>query len=211
MRWPRLVYLYETPLWRRNPFLARANGISLSNELAFIENAAGIDRAKSILDLGCGTGISSRPFAARLPEARIVGLDMLPPMLHYARRKARRKRLSNLVFVRATAENLPFAPASFDVVNCCGALHNFDDLDRALSGVMRVLRSGGRFTVATYRKGAGRRFETFLRRIRASSFSAPELENRFRRAGLANFVCLHEGPTWIVAMARKPGDARASR
>lgn len=89
MRWPRLVYLYETPLWRRNPFLARANGISLSNELAFIEDAA---------------------------------------------------------------ENLPFAPASFDVVNCCGALHNFDDLDRALAGVVQVLRSGGRFIVAMARK-----------------------------------------------------------
>ena len=153
MRWPRLVHLYETPLWRRNPVLARANGISLSNELAFIEDAAEIDRAKSVLDLGCGTGISSRPFAARLPEARIVGLDMLPPMLHYARRKARRKRHSNLAFVRATAENLPFAPAS--------------------------------------------------------SFSAPELEDRFRRAGLADFACLHEGPAWIVAMARKPAASDA--
>ena len=153
LRWPRMVYLYETPLWRRSPFAARANAISLSDEFALIMYAAEIDRARRVLDLGCGTGISSRPFAARLPKGQVVGLDVLPPMLHYARRKARRKRLPNLAFVRATAEDLPFASASFDVVNCCGALHNFDDLDRALAGVVRVLRSGGRFTVATYREG----------------------------------------------------------
>ena len=89
-------------------------------------------------------------------------------------------------------------------MNCCGALHNFDNLDRALAGVVRVLRSGGRFTVATYRQGAGRRLEAYLQHIRASSFSVPELEERFGRAGLTDFACLHEGRAWIVAMARKP-------
>ena len=204
LRWPRLVHLYETPLWRRSPFLARANGISLRNELASIGAAAEIDRARSVLDLGCGTGITSRPFAAQMPKGRVVGLDVLPTMLHYARRKARRVKLPNLAFVCATAEDLPFASESFDVVNCCGALHNFDDLERALAGIVRVLRPGGRFTVATYRKDAGRRFEGFLRRIRANSFSVPDLADRFAHAGLADFACLHEGPSWIVAVARKP-------
>jgi SAM-dependent methyltransferase len=203
LRWPWLVHLYETRLWRRSPRLAQLAGISFERESALLHEAAGLETAERVLDLGCGTGITSRPFAERLPGGLVVGLDVLPPMLHYARKRGR--AYPNLHWVRASAQGLPLAGAAFDVVNCCGALHNFPDLDGALAEVERVLRPGGRFTVAAYREGAPARFERLRRRIRAAAFSVDGLERSCARAGLGDFECLHEGPGWLLAAATKGG------
>ena len=125
-------------------------------------------------------------------------------MLGYAQRKALARDLFNLRWVRACAEEIPFRSGSFDVVNCCGALHNFTDLAGALAEVERVLRPGGRFTVATFRENAGRAFAAFRKRVNARAFTPASLETVLEEAGLGAFQCLHEGRSWLVAIAHKP-------
>lgn len=205
LRWPWLVNLYETRLWRRSPRLARWAGISFEDECALLHEAAKLDGAERVLDLGCGAGITSRPFAERLPRGLVVGLDMLSPMIRYARRRGRGH--PNLGWVQASAQQLPLAAESFDVVNCCGALHNLPDLDGALAEIARVLRPGGRFTLAAYREGAPAGFEKLRRRVRANAFTVEGLEASLAAAGLAGFVCLHQGPTWLLAAATR-GEGR---
>ena len=126
---------------------------------------------------------------------------MLPAMLRHARKRGRRH--GNLAWVRATAQALPFADESFDVVSCRGALHNFPDLDGALAEIARVLRPGGRFTVATYRAGGPASFERVRRRIRAAAFTEAGLAGAFAQAGLEGFRCLHTGPAWLLAVATR--------
>jgi SAM-dependent methyltransferase len=210
LRWPWLVHLYETRLWRRSSRLARLAGIDFERETALLHEAARLPAAERVLDLGCGTGITSRPLAKRAPGALVVGLDALTPMLRYAKKRGR--SLGGLRWVHADAQSLPFAAASFDVVNCQGALHNFRDLAAALEEIARVLRPGGRLTVATYRRGAPEKFDRFRQRVRAAAFSEDELEGAFARADLRDFACLHSGPTWLLVSATlQPSPTRSQR
>ena len=64
-------------------------------------------------------------------------------MLRAAAQFARQQQLHNVILIRGTALRLPFPPACFDVVNCCGALHLFPSPGRVLREIHRVLKPGG--------------------------------------------------------------------
>lgn len=94
-----------------------------------------------ILDIGAGTGSTTRRLMRRYPRARFVALDLAPDMLRRARRRA--PLLQRLRCVCADAESLPFREARFDLVFSNLALQWINDLDRVFREVQRVLRPGG--------------------------------------------------------------------
>ena len=204
-----VVAVYESRLWRRNPFAEALMGIAFTDELDCIARAARLDEASRVLDLACGPGIYTRPFARRLTRGHIVGLDLSRPMLAYAQRRRRAEGLVNLDLVRGSALDLPFAAASFDVVNCCGALHLFPDVPRALGEVYRVLRGDGRFTMAVIRAGDGPRARRVVglrrRLLGVHSFAPSDLDRQLGRAGFGGFEVLHEHGPWMIAAATKRG------
>jgi len=207
MESPPVVAVYESRLWRRNPLVEAFMGISFADELDRIAGAARLDAAARVLDLACGPGIYARPFARRLRGGRVVGLDLSRPMLAYARRRRRAEALTNLDLVRASALDLPFATALFDVVNCCGALHLFPDVPRALAEAQRVLVADGRLTLAVVRAGDRPRDRRAARRRRrlfgVHSFTRDDLERLLGAAGFASFAALHEHGPWMLAAATK--------
>jgi SAM-dependent methyltransferase len=95
--------------------------------------------ARRVLDVGCGEGQLSR-LAARGAVELVTGVDPTWAQLEVARRRGGQVR-----YARAAAADLPFAPASFDVVVACLVFEHIDDVDRALAEVGRVLVDGGRF------------------------------------------------------------------
>jgi SAM-dependent methyltransferase len=207
MEWPPLVSIYESRLWRRSGLFARVSGISFEREIACITEQARLDRASRVLDLACGSGIYSRPFAHQLASGRVVGLDLSRPMLDEARRRSRREGCANLDLVRGSALELPFRSSCFDVVNCCGALHLFPDVPRALAEIERVLRDGGRFTAAVIRRGEGAEARAAGLRERAlgvHAFTRAELAERLFDAGFAELRFPHEHGVWMLAAAQKP-------
>jgi ubiquinone/menaquinone biosynthesis C-methylase UbiE len=113
--------------------------------------AAGVKPGDRVLDVGCGPGYFVRMLAEAVgPTGSAVGVDAAPEMIDYARRKAR--RLSNCRFESASAEELPFPDASFDVVVSSLMLHHLPDELRlqAASEMKRVLRPGGTVLVADF-------------------------------------------------------------
>lgn len=102
---------------------------------------------KSILDLGAGTGRSSRALAKAYPRSRVSALDLSAGMLRIARK--RRSFLSRTAEVRGDAVKLPFQSGSFDLVCANLLLPWIDDLAGCLGEVARVLKKGGVFTFAT--------------------------------------------------------------
>jgi len=98
---------------------------------------------RDVLELGSGAGQCSR--WVRLRGGRSFGLDLSARQLQHS---LRIDEESGVVVpsVRATATELPFADATFDVVFCSfGALQFVADIDHCLDEVARVLRPGGRF------------------------------------------------------------------
>jgi len=109
-----------------------------------VSKAAGVAPGQAVLDVACGTGALTMAAAAIVgSHGRVAGLDANPDMLAVARRKSK-----IIDWREGRAEDLPFDDASFDAVISQFGLMFFDDRPRALSEMMRVLKPGGRLTVA---------------------------------------------------------------
>jgi SAM-dependent methyltransferase len=112
----------------------------MSEDLAAL---VGLETAQLAVDLGCGTGVSTRAILARLPPTgRVVALDSSEAMLGTGRSELVEPRVR---WVRARAEALAShleEPA--DAVLCNSAFWQMD-MSTVLDGVARALRPGGRF------------------------------------------------------------------
>jgi len=201
-----IVRVYESRLWRRSLLTRLALGLSFEHEHALIQRAVHLEPAACMLDLACGSGIYARPFARALTGGTVVGLDLSPAMLRHARRAASAEGIDNLHLVRGDATTLPFAPARFDHVNCCGALHLFPDASRALAEMHRVLRPGGRVTLAVVRRSDGllAPVATVLLRLGVESFRPADLGAMLARVGFDDVRWHHARALWAVASARCP-------
>lgn len=101
------------------------------------------DRPIRVLDVGCGTGQFAEKMRQALPNARIVGVDLVEGML--SKGLARwREHAGHVSPVQGDSERLPFADGSFDVVTCANSFHHYPHQDRAVKEMKRVLRPGGR-------------------------------------------------------------------
>jgi tRNA (cmo5U34)-methyltransferase len=105
--------------------------------------AAGVP-ARTILELGVGTGETARRLLARHPAARLVGIDASEAMLAEARRRLPEAELS----VSRLEEPLP--PGPFDLVVSTLAVHHLDGAGKRdlFARVREALRPGGRFILA---------------------------------------------------------------
>jgi len=111
-----------------------------------VVEAAGIRRGDRVLDVACGTGVLARAVAEAVgPVGSVMGLDLDPGMLTIAARVA-----PSISWYRGVAENLPFHDAAFDAVVSQFGLMFVQDRSSALREMWRVLRPGGRMTVAVW-------------------------------------------------------------
>lgn len=94
-----------------------------------------------VLDVGCGTGLATRPLHGR--EADIIGVDRSSEMLTVARRH---EVGAGIEYIRASAEKLPFDAHYFDAVIAVRAAHYFIN-DDAINEIKRVLKPGGAFFI----------------------------------------------------------------
>lgn len=95
-----------------------------------------------ILDLACGEGWAGRLLAERIgPGPQIVGIDIADEMVRRASVKNAAYR--NLSFQCGPAHDLPFAADSFTKAFCIESFYYFDDQERVIRELKRVLRPGG--------------------------------------------------------------------
>jgi ubiquinone/menaquinone biosynthesis C-methylase UbiE len=102
-----------------------------------------------VVDVGCGTGALSIPIAARLPSARVIGVDGDPQVLDIARGKPGAETVE---WTEGLAGALPLKAGAADVVVTSLVLHHLPlQVKREmLSEARRVLRPGGRLIVADW-------------------------------------------------------------
>ena len=104
-----------------------------------------------VLDVATGTADLALALAADLPEAEVIGVDLSEGMLGVGRQKVDRNGLRARVRLeQADAENLPFEDGAFDAVTVAFGVRNFENLDKGLGELQRVLRPGGHLMVLEF-------------------------------------------------------------
>ena len=104
---------------------------------------------KRVLEVSCGHGGGSSYLTRTLKPASYTGLDLNPAGIEFCKT---RHHLPGLEFVHGDAQNLPFPDDSFDAVVNVEASHLYPDVPRFLAEVARVLRPGGHFLYADFRR-----------------------------------------------------------
>ncbi|NLP57345.1 bifunctional demethylmenaquinone methyltransferase/2-methoxy-6-polyprenyl-1,4-benzoquinol methylase UbiE [Lutibacter sp. B1] len=101
----------------------------------------------SILDIATGTGDLAINLA-KTKASKIVGLDISEGMLNVGRKKIEKLELSNTIqMVLGDSEKIPFSDNSFDAITVAFGVRNFENLEKGLSEIYRVLKPGGTFAV----------------------------------------------------------------
>ena len=102
-----------------------------------------LSESSLILDVGCGTGNNTILLASTV-QNRVIGLDVSHGMLQKAYEKQ-----SQIPFVQAPADCIPFATESVDFVFMTEVLHHLPDIPATLHEICRILKSSGSFCIVT--------------------------------------------------------------
>lgn len=105
-----------------------------------------------ILDIATGTGDFAIESLSLKPE-EIVGIDISEGMLQKGREKMVKRKVDHIISMRlGDSENLPFEDNYFDALTVGFGVRNFQNLEKGLAEMLRVVRPGGKLIVLEFSK-----------------------------------------------------------
>ncbi|MFA6923028.1 MAG: bifunctional demethylmenaquinone methyltransferase/2-methoxy-6-polyprenyl-1,4-benzoquinol methylase UbiE [Bacteroidales bacterium] len=107
---------------------------------------------KTILDIATGSGDMAIN-AIKINPDKIIGIDISEEMLSVAIEKIKKRKLENKIeIIKADAENLEFADNTFDAITVCFGVRNFENLEKGLKEIHRVLKPNGIVVILEFSK-----------------------------------------------------------
>jgi len=111
-------------------------------------NMIAATKPNKVLDIASGTGDLAIMTAQKTDAQEIIGADISEGMLQVGRQKIQKLGLENRIKMQwADSENLPFEDDYFDAISVAFGVRNFENLDKGLTEIRRVLKKGGLFIV----------------------------------------------------------------
>jgi len=103
---------------------------------------------KKILDIATGTGDLAIMQSNSIPSAKVIGLDISEGMLEVGKEKIKNLNIEDSVeLVLGDSENIPYEDNFFDAITVSYGVRNFENLNKGLQEIYRVLKPGGIFVV----------------------------------------------------------------
>lgn len=131
----------ETAEW-----YAKNYGEYPTNRLAI--DALSLPESVVLLDVGCGTGAALRHASRKVTDGQLIGIDPVPRMIEIARERIKDHPGEHLIEFRVgPAEDLPAEAKSADIVLAFDSYDHWQDTERGLQEVRRVLRSDGKLVL----------------------------------------------------------------
>jgi demethylmenaquinone methyltransferase/2-methoxy-6-polyprenyl-1,4-benzoquinol methylase len=174
---------------------------------------SGVRAGSRVLDIAGGTGDLAAKFSALVGDAgEVVLADINDSMLKVGReRLIDRGILSNVEYVQANAEALPFPDDHFDCITIAFGLRNVTDKDAALRSMQRVLKPGGRLLVLEFSKpvlpGLAPLYDTYSFRVLPLMGRLVAKDADSYRY-LAESIRMHPGQEELKAMMQAAGFER---
>jgi len=109
-------------------------------------------KPKKILDVATGTGDLAIELSNLNPES-IIGVDIAEEMLNIGIKKIKKKKLDHLISMEVgDSENLRFEDHTFDAVTVAFGVRNYENLNKGLKDMRRVLKPGGMVAILEFSK-----------------------------------------------------------
>jgi SAM-dependent methyltransferase len=148
------------------------------------------------LDIASGTGEPGLSIAKLVPSGRVVLTDLVPEMLDVAARRAEAEGVTNVETKVCSADDLPFADASFDSITVRFGYMFFPDLAKATAEFARVLKPGGRLCASVWVKPDENPWTTLAMQAIATEAELPAPDpdgpNMYRCAAPGHLSALYE-------------------
>ncbi|MEM9895510.1 MAG: bifunctional demethylmenaquinone methyltransferase/2-methoxy-6-polyprenyl-1,4-benzoquinol methylase UbiE [Bacteroidota bacterium] len=110
------------------------------------------DQPKKILDIATGTGDFAIEALSLKPDS-IVGVDISEGMLNVGREKMKKRGYDHIIDMQSgDSENLRFAENHFDAIIVAFGVRNFENLEKGLAEMKRVLKPGGKAVILEFSK-----------------------------------------------------------
>jgi demethylmenaquinone methyltransferase/2-methoxy-6-polyprenyl-1,4-benzoquinol methylase len=107
---------------------------------------------KRILDLATGTGDFAIALL-KLNPSQIIGMDISSGMLDVGKNKMKAKHVSHIIDMQlGDSENMPFEDDYFDAITVGFGVRNYEHLEKGLTEMLRVTRSGGKIVILEFSK-----------------------------------------------------------
>jgi SAM-dependent methyltransferase len=135
---------------------------------------AAVSAGDAVVDIGCGTGQTTREAARLATRGSASGVDLSASMLEHAREQSRAEGLTNIAFVQADAQVHRFDAQASDVAISSFGVMFFSDPIAAFTNVGRALVPGGRVALVVWRELARNEWITELRSAMAVGRELPE-------------------------------------
>ncbi len=157
----------DSALSKKKQVAAMFNDIALKYDFLNRFLSAGIDvkwrkkairqlldiRPKKILDVATGTADVAIMASGILNPDKIIGIDISDGMLDIGRNKIQKLDLQNTIeLLNGDCETINFNDNSFDAVTVAFGVRNFENLEKGLSEIKRVLKPGGKLVVLEFSK-----------------------------------------------------------
>lgn len=106
---------------------------------------------KKILDVATGTGDLAIEAERQLNPDKVIGIDIANEMLEVGRQKLQKRQLSpKIELLNGDSENIAFPDNTFDAVTVAFGVRNFENLEKGLLEMNRVLRPGGKVAILEF-------------------------------------------------------------
>ncbi len=144
----------------------------------------GLQSGMVIADVGAGTGLFTREFAAGLgKDGRVIAVDISENFLKHIQLTCRERGLLNVDTLLCSDDSTKLPEQSVDVVFICDTYHHFEFPGKTMASVKRALKPGGRLYVIDFHRIEGRTREWTMNHVRAGQevFEAEICAEGFRR------------------------------
>jgi SAM-dependent methyltransferase len=154
--------------------------LRLHNEL--FRNAARVGSGDRVLDIGCGTGQSTREAARAAVAGSALGVDTSAPMLERARQLSDDEGLANITFQQADAQVHPFPPTRFDLCISRFGTMFFADPVAAFTNIGSALRPAARLVLLVWQQRDRNEWATTIRQTLTGAAVTPRGPDPFSLA-----------------------------
>jgi ubiquinone/menaquinone biosynthesis C-methylase UbiE len=144
-----------------------------------------------VADVGAGTGLFTRQFAAEVgPKGKVFAVDIAPTFLDYIRKTCKEGGITNVETVLCTDKSTELKPDSVDLVFICDTYHHFEFPQRTLDSIHKALKPGGQLVLIDFHRIAGKSSAWTMVHVRAGQevFTQEIVVAGFRVVGEEKFL-----------------------